>query len=59
MVYYAQWYQNKASIVSNWHFSLHTKLIWTFSGHSLPIRYLLNFLRLRNKRDAVLIGNVN
>ena len=59
MVYYAQCCQNKTSIVSNWHFSLHTKLMLLFSGHSLPFRYLCDFLRLRNKCVAALIENEN
>ena len=59
MVYYAQCCQNKTSIAFNLRFSLHMKLMLLFSGHSLPFRYLSNFLRLRDTRAADLNGNEN
>ena len=59
MVYCAQSYQNKTSIVPNLHSSLHMKLLLLFGGHLSIVRYLINFLRLHDTRTTTLIGNEN
>jgi len=59
MVYCAQSYQNKTSIVPNLHSSLHMKLLLLFGGHLSIVHYLINFLRLHDTRTTTLIGNEN
>jgi len=57
MVYCAQSYKNKTSIVPSLHSSLHMKLLLLFGGHLSIVLYLFNFLRLRDTRTTPLIVN--